>query len=254
MNLKVPSKSNYSCLPLRILILSLVLFSYHAKAQRVDNVKASISGDLIIVSYDLIADTDEFFNVNLYSSKDNFEQPLTLVTGDVGINIEAGKGKRIEWLAKNELLDYKGNLIFEVRAFLPEPAFDPLEFVNFDLKEIKSGKSYRLQWKGGKENEKIDLLLFEDGNEKYKISTVNNDGRFIWKIPKGEKSATYQIQLKGETGIVASNSFQIKKGFPLLLVGGGALLVGGITAAIIILDPFGGDTDGNDLPIAPDPN
>lgn len=252
MNLQCPS-NNSTGLPFRILILCFVFLCFQTKAQRVDNVKASINGDIIIVSFDLIAETDETFNVNLYSSKDNFQQPLTLVTGDVGVNIKAGKGKRIEWLAKNELVDYKGTLIFEVRAFLPEPAFDPLEFVNFDLKEIKSGKSYRLQWKGGKENEKIDLMLFEDGNEKYKISTVNNDGRYLWKIPKGNKSSTYQIQLKGETGIVASNSFQIKKGFPGLLVGGGALLVGGITAAIIILDPFGGD-DGNDLPIAPDPN
>ncbi|MGJ3234334.1 hypothetical protein [Marivirga sp.] len=252
MNLNYPS-NNSTVLPLRILVLCFVFLCFQTKAQRVDNVKASISGDIIIVSYDLIAETDETFNVNLYSSKDNFQQPLTLVTGDVGINITAGKGKRIEWLAKNELQDYKGNLIFEVRAFLPEPAFDPLEFVNFDLKEIKSGKSYRLQWKGGKENEKIDIMLFEDGNEKYKISTINNEGRYLWKIPKGNKSSSYQIQLKGETGIVASNSFQIKKGFPGLLVGGGALLVGGITAAIIILDPFGGD-EGNDLPIAPDPN
>lgn len=253
MYLRIQLQSIHFWSSLILFVLTLTLFSFHAEAQRVDNVKASISGDIIIVSYDLIADTDESFNVNLYSSKDNFEQPLTLVTGDVGVNIKSGKGKRIEWLAKNELLDYKGNLIFEVRAFLPEPAFDPLEFVNFDLKEIKSGKSYRLQWEGGKEDEKIDLILFEDGNEKYKIATVNNDGRYLWKIPKGNKSSTYQIQLRAETGIVASNSFQIKKGFPTLLVGGGALLVGGITAAIIILDPFGGE-EGNELPIAPDPN
>lgn len=236
-----------------LIFIFLFTFSHLIHSQSVENVRATVKSDIIIITYDLNGNADETFNVNLYSSRDNFEKPLTLVTGDVGPNVTIGKGKRIEWLAKNELQEYTGSLIFEVKAFLPKPAFDPLELQNFSISSIKSGKSYRLEWNGGKKEENIEIFLFEDGNQKSKIATVKNDGKYLWKIPKGSKSSSYQIQLKGESGIVASNSFQIKKGFPIFLVTGGALLTGGIVTAILMLDTPGGDVN-NELPSPPDPN
>lgn len=195
-------------------------FSKAAVSQSVKNIEAVVLDDIIVVTYDLNGDEADLFNVNLYSSKDNFKTPLTLVTGDVGQNINPGKKKRIEWLAKNELGDFEGSLIFEVRAFLPEPAFDPLEFVNFNLNEIKSGKSYRIEWKGGKPNEKIDILLFEDGQQKSRVAEVDNSGKYLFKIPKGSKNSNYRIQLDGESGSVGSTQFKIKSGISPLLIGG----------------------------------
>jgi hypothetical protein len=189
-------------------------------------------------------------------SQDNFEKPLTLVSGDIGLNVANGKGKRVEWLAKNELQEYSGNLIFEIRAFLPEAAFSPLEFQNFSISKIKSGKSYRLQWTGGKKNENIDIYLFENSSQKAKIATVANSGKYLWKIPKGKKSATYQVQLKGETGIVASNEFRIERGFPFLVVGGGVIVTTGVIVYLLtrnsasVPDP----SDPSELPVPPDPN
>ncbi|WP_148230031.1 hypothetical protein [Marivirga tractuosa] len=228
-----------------------ILLAQSAHAQSVKNVEAKVLDDIIVVTYDLNGNLEEEFTVNLYSSKDNFETPLTLVTGDVGLNVKPGKGKRIEWLSKSELGEFKGNLIFELRAFLPEPAFDPLEFVNFNLTEIKSGKSYRIQWQGGKPNEKIDILLYEDGQQKSRIAQVDNSGKYFFKIPKGNKSSNYRIQLDGETGTVGSSQFKIKSGISPLLIAGGGLVVGGIVAVILLLDNPGSSSD---LPIAPEPN
>lgn len=236
-----------------VVLSFFVLFSASSVAQSVDNIKATVLDDIIVVTYDLNGDESDVFNVNLYSSIDNFETPLTLVTGDVGQNINPGKKKRIEWLAKNELGDFEGSLIFEVRAFLPEPAYDPLEFVNFNLDEIKSGKSYRIQWQGGKPNEKIDILLYEDGKQKSRIAQVDNSGKYLFKIPKGSKNSNYRIQLDGETGTVGSSQFKIKSGISPLLIGGGALVVGGIVAAVLFLDFDGGGAN-NELPTAPEPN
>jgi hypothetical protein len=239
-----------------LMTLPLIFFSLQVKSQTVENVSATVKGDIIIVTYDLVSNADEVFNVNLYSSKDNFEKPLTLVTGDVGPNIVSGKGKRVEWLAKNEFREYSGNLIFEIRAFLPEAAFDPLELQNFSISEIKSGKSYRLQWTGGKKNENIDIFLFENGSQKAKISTVRNSGKYLWKIPKGKKSSTYQVQLKGETGIVASDDFRIEKGFPFLIVGGGGIVTTGVIIYLLSRDSStgSGNSSTSELPVPPDPN
>ena len=240
-----------------IIFLSAVFFSRVVEAQSVKNIEATVLDDIIVVTYDLNGNESDLFNVNLYSSKDNFENPLTLVTGDVGQNVAPGKKKRIEWLAKNELGDFEGSLIFEVRAFLPAPAFDPLEFVDFNLSEIKSGKSYRIQWKGGKPNEKIDILLYEDGKQTAKIAQVDNSGKYLFKIPKGSKSSNYRIQLDGDSGTVGSSQFKIKRGISPLIIGGGVLVVGGIVAAILLLDfdgGGGGEPTNNDLPVAPEPN
>lgn len=231
----------------------LVFFSVTVFAQSVKNIEATVLDDIIVVTYDLNGKESDLFDVNLYSSKDNFETPLTLVTGDVGQNVSPGKKKRIEWLAKNELGDFEGSLIFEIRAFLPEPAFDPLEFVNFTLSEIKSGKSYRIQWKGGKPKEKIDILLFEDGQQKSRIAQVDNLGKYLFKIPKGSKNSNYRIQLDGESGTVGSSQFKIKSGISPLLLAGSGLVVGGIVAAVLFLDFDGGGAN-NELPTAPEPN
>jgi hypothetical protein len=253
-------KLNYTrkCLAGIFTIFSgIFFFSNASEAQSVKNIEAKVLDDIIVVTYDLNGSEDQVFNVNIYSSKDNFETPLTLVTGDVGQNVVPGNKKRIEWLAKNELGDFEGNLIFEVRAFLPEPAFDPLEFVGFNLTEIKSGKSYRIQWKGGKPKEKIDILLYEDGKQQSKIAQVDNSGKYLFKIPKGSKSSNYRIQLDGDSGTVGSSQFKIKRGISPLIIGGGVLVVGGIVAAILLLDfdgGGGGEPTNNDLPVAPEPN
>ncbi|SMG12891.1 hypothetical protein SAMN05661096_00553 [Marivirga sericea] len=82
-----------SSVSLLLLIFSLLIVSYNSQSQTVENVTATVKGDIIIVSYDLVSTSDELFNINLYSSKDNFEKPLALVTGDVGPNIANGKEK-----------------------------------------------------------------------------------------------------------------------------------------------------------------
>ncbi|SMG12894.1 hypothetical protein SAMN05661096_00554 [Marivirga sericea] len=143
-----------------------------------------------------------------------------------------------------------------MRAFLPEAAFDPLEFKNFSISEIKSGKSYRLQWTGGKKNEDIDIYLFENGSQKAKIVTIGNSGQYLWKIPKGKKSATYQVQLRGETGIIASNDFRIKRGFPVLAVGGGVIVTAGVIIYLLTRDSatVPDPSDPSELPVPPEPN
>ena len=89
------------------------------KAQKVENVRASSSGEQIIIIYDLTGTkADQRFKVNLYSSHNNFASPVQQVTGEVGDNIAAGKNKRIAWSAKDEIKDFKGSLTFEVRADL----------------------------------------------------------------------------------------------------------------------------------------
>jgi hypothetical protein len=241
----------------KLIIISIGIFAYSMElsAQKVTNVQAAVKDDIIIVTYDLLSDSKEDFTVNLHSSKDDFKDPLILVTGDVGQNVQAGKGKRIEWLAKSELGDFSGSLIFEIRAIIPQVAYESLKLKDLNVNSIKPGETLPIEWSGGKENEDIEILLFKNGNQIKKIAQVKNNGSYIWNIPEKEKGSKYRIQLSADSGIVGSSEFKIRPAFPLFLIIGSAVVVGGTVTAIILLngdEAPGGQT--NSLPEPPDPN
>src|SRR6185295_7886990 len=94
----------------RVLFIAIFACAFlGVKAQKVENVRAAASGEQIIITYDLSGTKPEQrFKVNLYSSHNNFAAPVFQVTGDLGENVSAGKGKHIAWNAKNEIANFKG--------------------------------------------------------------------------------------------------------------------------------------------------
>ena len=104
---------------------ALVLLFGSLSAQKIDNVRATINGDDIIITYDLSGTEGQEFKINLYASNSNFSKPIIKANGDIGSRITPGKDKRVVWNAKNEIPDYKGDLVIEVRGdqvrLLPPP-------------------------------------------------------------------------------------------------------------------------------------
>jgi hypothetical protein len=90
-----------------------------AQALAVNNVKASQTGGIATVLYDLAGPAGSNYYVRLFYSTDGgneFSEELNYVTGDVLNNVTPGLGKRITWNSNQEAGGLSGNVIFKVTA------------------------------------------------------------------------------------------------------------------------------------------
>jgi hypothetical protein len=87
------------------------------QAQTLEKLTATFDGEKMIVTYNLAyADASQKFKVALYSSHDNFKQPI-MVTGDAGENVLPGAAKRAVWDAKRTLpADFDGDIQIKLKA------------------------------------------------------------------------------------------------------------------------------------------
>ena len=123
--------------------------------QKIENLKAVSEGNKIIITYDISGGvTGDSYEVSLYASHNNYSSPLKLTSGEIGKGVTEGRGKRIEWEAKAELGDYKGELSFEVRAEVIA-AFALLNKVI----SAKRGKTVPVSWRGGNKNREVKIEL-----------------------------------------------------------------------------------------------
>ncbi len=227
-------------------------------AQSIENVRATVQNDYIIIQYDLRTPIpDQEFTITLFSSSNNFSEALKQVSGDVGPNIKPGQGKSISWAAKAELgPGYKGQITFEVRG-LPVVTVKPLELLSPAAgSKVKISKELTIEWTGGKPNDEVSLQLMQNGLQKGLITKTKNTGAFTWIIPKSTAKGEYQVLLLAGGNTAQSKPFQIKpKSSPLIFVLP-VVVLGGV-AYLLFAGDGGGETPpvGNtDLPDAPEPN
>ena len=231
--------------------LALLFFCGSLAAQKIENVKATINGDDIIITYDLSGKEGQEFKINLYISNNNFSRPLIKASGDIGSKITPGKDKRVVWNAKNELPEYKGDLIIEVRGEAGMVAtLKPLAFLSPAGGSIKRGKLMNISWTGGTPGETVELSLFKGGEVKEKISEQSNNGVYSWQVPKKTKSGSYQLKLTGNSsGFAMSTNFKIKPRTPFIVKLLPFVVVGAVAYVVL-----GSGDKSKDLPPPPDPN
>lgn len=83
-----------------VLFLVMMLSASPARAQEIQNPTYRQRGKTIVVTYDLMAEEKEEYEVNLLLSADggqNFDYEPQTVSGDIGEGIALGPGKRIVW-------------------------------------------------------------------------------------------------------------------------------------------------------------
>ena len=126
-----------------LVLLALFLFQIKTNAQQViiKQIELQANGDVNIY-YDLEdGQEDRKYVLYLYASIDNFIQPLSNVEGEVGVDLNLGRDKKLVWHAKQELgEDFKGNVALELKGntYIPFIALDGFE----DYKVFKRGKEY----------------------------------------------------------------------------------------------------------------
>jgi hypothetical protein len=186
---------------IRLAILCVfLLLGIDGAAQQIQNVRADFDGEKAIIVYDMIAEQDDDrFNVQLFSSHDNYHNPLSLLIGDAGQSVQPGASRRITWDAKSSLpADFDGDVTFKVRASLTVTLDHPtrLEIKPLNFAAYKRGGKLNMEWNGGKEGDSISIELFKGNNVVREIAEVENKHIFSWSIPgKLKPGKGYSIRI-----------------------------------------------------------
>ncbi|MBS1557681.1 MAG: hypothetical protein JST69_03045 [Bacteroidetes bacterium] len=237
------------------LVCIFLFLSFYSQAQTVTIKSVELSGDNIIVNYDLeYSNSSSEFLLNLYASNDNFSAPLKKVTGDVGAEIKPGTNKKMIWAIRNEWGGYKGKLALEVRGKVFVP-FIKLQSFTTTAAKYKRGKSYDLLWKVGNSNP-INIELYK-GNTRIQGSMQQpNNGAFTLFIPADSKADDdYRLKIsdtRNAEEVIYTPYFKIVRKVPALVKAIVPLAIGGGIVTLLggnKKESGGGASANSDLPV-----
>jgi hypothetical protein len=167
---------------IKLLLFSIFLLASELAAQKIHMEKIELLGSVIEVHYTLEdANENHEYLVDLYSSKDNFAEPLTKVSGDVGAEIKPGSSRIIKWEAFQEIGDYQGELSLEIRARVYIPFIKITGFS--EGTKYKRGQAYPLLWESGNLGGQIDIELYRDQSRVGGDRNVPNSGKYEYAFP-----------------------------------------------------------------------
>lgn len=197
----------------------LCLLSLRSEGQQLTIINTQVKDGRVLLSYQ-IADTTvgKFYTVRVYSSHDNYLQPLERVSGDVGINIRPGSERLLSWDPK-ELGDaFVGKVALEIRARVYVP-FVRLDGVDGSTK-MKRLKPYALSWSGGGPQNILNIDFLRKGEKQTTFANIANVGHYNLVLPKDVKPGRYVMRIsdsKNKDEVVVSNEFRVRRRYPLLL-------------------------------------
>jgi hypothetical protein len=237
---------------LMLCALSMIANSQiHAQEVNIKQLEFNDDGD-VVIHYDLQDEKiDRKFSLRLYASVDNYIQPLTNVSGDVGIDLAVGDNKKITWNVTEELgAEFKGKVALELKGsvYVPFVALDGFD----DYKVLKRGKPFDVTWTGGRGD---NILIFElyKGDNKVKVFEERpNVGNTSILIPTDVKPGKYKFKIsdsRNRDEVVFTSDFQLKRKVPLVMKLGLGLVVG---AALGVLTA-GADSAGEEAKLGNPP-
>ena len=220
-----------------ISICCLFLSNFGVKAQdiHITQVELLSSGE-VLLRYNLKDDQlDRKYSLYLYTSGDNYIQPLEKVSGDVGVDIAVGDNKKIIWNAKEELGDdFKGSVALELKGsiYVPFISLDGFD----DYKVFKRGKPYDVTWTGGRGNNVLNFELYQNENKIKVFEERPNVGNTTIIIPTDVKPGVYRFKIsdsRNRDEVVYTLEFNVKRKIPLGLKVGIGFVVGGLVGYLV---------------------
>lgn len=229
----------------RFMLVTLLCCSLTAYSQRFLIDKIEHAGDNIVLYYQLIDSiSNRSYTINVYSSLDNYINPLTKVTGDLGLEIKPGGNRKITWLAKEELgPDFTGEVSLEVRGkiYIPFVKLDGFD----DYKKFKLKKNYKITWTGGRENQVMNFDLYRGDKKITTFPNIANVGQYNLKFENVKPGGKYSFRIsdiRNKDDVVVTEPFKIKRKVPLLV----KLLP--ILAAGYLATTLAGSSEDNTIP------
>jgi hypothetical protein len=228
--------------------LLIIFHAYYAYAQEIQIMNVQMKGENIEVMYNLLDERiDRSYTVNLYTSKDNFIQPMEEVSGDVGVDIPVGNNKKLIWHAKKELgQDFEGDLALELKGnyYVPFITIDGIT----EGREFERGKEHDIIWSGGRGDNILNFELYRGDDLIVSFEERPNNGNTSIQIPvKVKPGEDYRFRIsdkRNRDDVVYTDYFVIKRKVPLSLQLVGTAVVGvgaGILIQFLIPEPPIGD-------------
>lgn len=236
------------------LLLVLFIASFQLSAQRLENIRAEAinGGEIVNITYDITGvPANQKFRISVYGSHNNYSTPLTQVSGDIN-DVTPGTNKKIVWNARGEMVEYNGDVTFELRA-------DPI-VASLAVKTptgVKKGKTTTITYEGVAPGENVKLELVKSGVVVNQIGTTTDQFKYAWTVPADvDKASDYQVRLTAGSRTTTSGSFAIKPKSKAWMYIVPAVVVTGVVVFLVAKPKKGGGTNGdeNDLPLPPDPN
>ncbi len=218
-------------------LLGLVVFLFECNAQQINITNIQLKGQIIEISYNILDERiDRAYQIDLYNSVDNFIQPMEQVSGDVGVDIKVGPNKKIIWNIAEELgSDYQGEVQLEVKGNFYVP-FITIEGIS-EGRQFKRSSSYEIIWAGGRGDNILNFELFQGEDLVKTFEERPNTGNTLINIPSNIKPGdNYRFKISDDNNrdeVVFTNSFVIKRKFPLWAKVGGVLAAGVGTAILV---------------------
>jgi hypothetical protein len=197
----------------------MIILTEICSAQTLELRSVELNDSKIIIHYDLIDSIpDRFFTIRLYSSKDNFLNPLNKLIGDFGYEVKPGVGKKITWDAKEELgASFEGGISVEVRGRIFIPFINTGQINQF--KVFKRKRKYDLTWSGGTAQNVLNFDLLRNDEKILTFPNVANVGNHEFEFPNHIKPGNnYHFRIsdsKNKDEIVNTQVFKIKRKIPL---------------------------------------
>ncbi len=231
--------------------LVALLLAHALVAQRITIKRMEQTPDEMIIYYDLESNENVWeYQIQLFSSRDNFLAPLEKVRGDIGIAIRPGINRRISWNAKAEWGNtFKGDLQLEIHGKVYAPF---IKVTNLDNnKVIKRAKATTLIWTGDTNNNMLTFSLFRNDELISIFSSMPNAGKAVLTLSRKVKPGGGYYFMIAEPGVkehqIKTEEFTVKTRYPLVAKIGAAVAVAGIV--ILLLPERPPDTVG--LPMNP---
>lgn len=226
----------------KLLAISWIFYVSSSFGQTFENIRSQRDEDKIIIVYDLVSnEPGSNVIVRVFSSLDDYGNPLTNVTGDIG-TVLPGPNKRIIWQVDPSIAKEYLSILFKFES----ETFAGWRIVSPTAKGMRRGKSNNIQWQGGSTGDDITIQLLKPDAEA--IAQMKNTGSFDWNTPKILKPGSgYVIRITSNNNSM-EHRFSIKRKIPLGYYG---IPVAGL--AIYLVSTIG-NSGSNDLPDAPLPN
>lgn len=240
------------------MIFGFGLFTSSLFGQKVTISKVDLAGEKIIVYFALEdANANHEYLLNIYSSNDNFTEPLKNVTGDIGPEVKPGADKKVVWSIGQEYGGFKGRIALEIRGKVYTPFVKLQDFST--KKSYKRGKTYNITWKAGSNNP-IHIELYKGNLRMDGAMNQPNNGIYTLNIPPKSKSGgDYRLKIsdaRNNDEVIFTPYFKVAPKIPMAAkIAGGLLIVGGGVAAVGLSGggEGGGTTGGGKIPNPPIP-
>ena len=174
--------------------------------QAFENIRAELSGDKILIKYDLTGPATGYgVDVRAYSSVDGFREVLTNLTGDL-VKVRPGPGKSLLWKPPANMDTFNGQLSFELRGEIVKD----LTFIA-PPRKLKRGKRASVRWQGGRPTDNVRIEFHSSAGVPIWSSTIRNEQRIEWVLPaKTRTGSGYTYKLTTADGAVVSNHIRVK--------------------------------------------